>query len=65
MSATVYGGTFNLFDVTLRKLGIETRFFNPDDSAEDIEKLIDENTKMIFTETLANPAIVVLDFEKI
>jgi len=64
-SSAVYGGTFNLFDVTLRKLGIETRFFNPDDSAEDIEKLIDENTKMIFTETLANPAIVVLDFEKI
>ncbi len=64
-SSAVYGGTFNLFDVTLRKLGIETRFFNPDDSAEDIEKLIDDKTKMIFTETLANPAIVVLDFEKI
>ena len=64
-SSAVYGGTFNLLDVTLRKLGVETRFFNPDDSAEDIEKLIDENTKMIFTETLANPAIVVLDFEKI
>lgn len=64
-SSAVYGGTFNLLDVTLRKLGVETRFFNPDDSAEDIEKLIDSNTKMIFTETLANPAIVVLDFEKI
>ncbi len=64
-SSAVYGGTFNLFDVTLRKLGIETRFFNPDDSAKDIERLIDDKTKMIFTETLANPAIVVLDFEKI
>ena len=41
-SSAVYGGTFNLLDVTLRKLGVETRFFNPDDSAEDIEKLIDE-----------------------
>ncbi len=64
-SSAVYGGSFNLLDVTLRKLGIETRFFNPDDSAEDIEKLIDDKTKLIFTESLANPAIVVLDFEKI
>lgn len=64
-SAAVYGGTYNLFDVTLRKLGIETRFFNPDDKEEDIDKLVDENTKLIFTETLANPSIVVLDFDKI
>lgn len=63
--SAVYGGTYNLFDVTLRKLGIETRFFKPDDSAEDIEKLIDDNTKLIFAETLANPAIVVLDFDKV
>lgn len=64
-SAAVYGGTYNLFDVTLRKLGIETRFFNPDDDEEKIESLVDENTKLIFTETLANPSIVVLDFDKI
>lgn len=64
-SSAVYGGTYNLFDVTLRKLGIETRFFNPDDKEEDIDKLVDENTKLIFTETLANPSIVVLDFDKI
>lgn len=64
-SAAVYGGTYNLFDVTLRKLGIETRFFNPDDKEENIDKLVDENTKLIFTETLANPSIVVLDFDKI
>ncbi|MDE5964726.1 MAG: PLP-dependent transferase, partial [Eubacterium sp.] len=58
---TIYGGTYNLFSTTLPKLGIECRFFNPDAPTEEIEKLIDENTKMIFTETIANPAIVVLD----
>ncbi len=64
-SQAVYGGTFNLCGTTLPKLGIECRFFDPDDSAEDIEKLIDDRTKLILTETIANPAIVVLDFEKI
>ena len=64
-SAAIYGGTFNLFAVTLPKLGIQTRFFDPDDSAEDIEKLIDDKTKLIFTETVANPSIKIIDFEKI
>ena len=64
-ASAVYGGTYNLFSVTLKKYGIETRFFDPDDSAENIEKLIDENTKVIFAETVANPTIVVLDFDKI
>ena len=64
-SQAVYGGTYNLFAVTLPKLGIECRFFDPDAPAEEIEKLIDKNTKMIFTETVANPPIIVLDFEKI
>ena len=64
-SQAVYGGTYNLFAVTLPKLGIECKFFDPDAPAEEIEKLIDKNTKMIFTETVANPSIVVLDFEKI
>ena len=64
-SQAVYGGTYNLFAVTLPKLGIECRFFDPDAPAEEIEKLIDKNTKMIFTETVANPSIIVLDFEKI
>ncbi len=64
ISQACYGGTYNLFGTTLPKLGIECRFFDPDDSAENIEKLIDEKTKLIFTETVANPAIVVLDFEK-
>ena len=64
-ASAVYGGTYNLFSVTLKKYGIETRFFDPDDSAETIEKLIDDNTKVIFAETVANPTIVVLDFDKI
>lgn len=64
-SSAVYGGTYNLFAVTLPKLGIECRFFDPDAPEEEIEKLIDGKTRLIFTETIANPAIVVLDFEKI
>ena len=64
-SEAIYGGTFNLFSVTLNKLGIECRFFNPDNNIEEIEKLIDEKTKLIFAETIANPAIIVLDIEKI
>ena len=64
-SQACYGGTFNLFGTTLPKLGIECRFFDPDDSAENIEKLIDGRTKFIIAETIANPAIVVLDFDKI
>lgn len=63
-STQVYGGTYNLFGTTLPKLGIECRFVNPDASAEEIEKLIDDKTKMVFVETIANPAISVIDFEK-
>lgn len=65
ISQACYGGTFNLFGTTLPKVGIECRFFNPDDSAENIEKLIDDRTKFILAETVANPAIVILDFDKI
>lgn len=61
----VYGGTFNLFGTTLPKLGIECRFFDPDASEEEIDKLVDEKTKLLFAETVANPAIIVLDFDKI
>ena len=63
-SSAIYGGSFNLFSVTLPRLGIEGRFFDPDAPAEEIEKLIDEKTKFIFTETVANPSIKVLDFDK-
>ena len=61
-SSAIYGGSFNLFAVTLPKLGIETRFFDPDAPAEEIEKLIDDKTRLIFTETLPNPAIKMLDY---
>lgn len=64
-SQSVYGGTFNLFGTTLPKLGIECRFFDPDDSAEHIQSLIDDRTKFIIAETIANPSMVVLDFDKI
>lgn len=63
-SAAVYGGTTNLFAVTLRKLGIEVTFVNPDAPEEELQAAFRENTKLVFTETLANPALVVTDIEK-
>lgn len=65
VSSCIYGGSFNLFGTTLPKLGIECRFFHPDDSAEKIESLIDERTRFVFGETIANPSIIILDFEKL
>ncbi|MCI9009836.1 MAG: O-acetylhomoserine aminocarboxypropyltransferase/cysteine synthase [Clostridia bacterium] len=64
-ASEIYGGTYNLFAVTLPKFGIECRFFDVDDSDEKIRSLIDDRTKFIFAETVANPAIAVLDFDKI
>ena len=64
-SRAIYGGSYNLFSVTLPKYGIETRFFDPDDTEQNIDKLVDDKTRAIFTETIANPTIVVLDFDKI
>ena len=63
-SAAIYGGTFNLFNVTLRKLGIDTTFVDPNISAEELQALIRPNTKLIFGETLTNPSLDVLDIEK-
>ncbi|MFW5780007.1 MAG: O-acetylhomoserine aminocarboxypropyltransferase/cysteine synthase family protein [Bacillota bacterium] len=63
--STLYGGTHNLFNVTLPKYGINCRFISPDADESKIEKLIDKNTKVIFAETLANPAMHVADLEKI
>ena len=62
--STIYGGTTNLFAVTLKKIGIEVRFVTPDMSDEEIEKLFDENTRLFFGETIANPALVVFDIER-
>lgn len=64
-SRAIYGGSYNLFSVTLPKYGIQTRFFDPDDTEGNIDKLVDDKTRAIFTETIANPTIVVLDFEKL
>lgn len=63
-SATIYGGSWNLLDVTLRRLGIETTFVNQDAPAEEIARAIRPNTKALFGETLANPKLSVLDFDK-
>jgi len=63
-AATIYGGTFNLFEVTFKKMGIEVTFVDQDASEEEIEKAFRPNTKALFGETIANPAIAVLDIEK-
>ena len=63
-TSTIYGGTFNLFAVTFKKLGIECTFVDPDASSEEIEKAFRPNTKLVFGETIANPALTVLDIEK-
>lgn len=63
-SAKVYGGTFNLYAATLKKMGIECTFVDPDASEEEIEKAFRPNTKAVVGETIANPALVVLDIEK-
>lgn len=62
--STIYGGTTNLFAVTLKKIGIDVRFATPDMSDEEIEGLFDENTRLFFGETIANPALVVFDIER-
>ena len=63
-SSTVYGGTFNLFGVTLKKMGIDITFVDPNASDEELNAAFKENTKAVFGETIANPALVVLDIEK-
>ena len=63
-SNEIYGGTFNLFGVTLKKLGIECTFVNPEDSEENIMKAFKPNTKAMFGETISNPGCNVLDIEK-
>ena len=63
-SATVYGGTSNLFVVTMKKMGVDVTLVDPDAPEEEIEKAIRPNTKCIYGESIANPALVVLDLEK-
>ena len=63
-STEIYGGTYNLFGVTLKKLGIECTFVNPEASEEEIQKAFRPNTKVLFGETISNPGCNVLDIEK-
>ncbi|MDO4295472.1 MAG: aminotransferase class I/II-fold pyridoxal phosphate-dependent enzyme, partial [bacterium] len=63
-TATIYGGSTNLFTVTLKKMGISCTLVDPDASEEELEKAFLPNTKAVFAETIANPALVVLDIEK-
>ena len=63
-ASAIYGGTFNLFSVTMKKLGIEFTFVHPDADESEIEKCFRPNTKAVFAETLSNPSLIVLDIEK-
>lgn len=63
-SSSIYGGTFNLIDVTMRKMGIEATFVAPDASEEELAAAFRPNTRAMFGETIANPALTVLDIEK-
>ena len=63
-SSTIYGGTYNLFHVTMRKMGIDFTFVEPDCSDEELEAAFRPNTKAVFGETIANPALTVLDIQR-
>ncbi|HEY5583764.1 MAG TPA: O-acetylhomoserine aminocarboxypropyltransferase/cysteine synthase family protein [Ruminiclostridium sp.] len=63
-SSTVYGGTFNLFSTSLKKMGIKVTFVDQDSSDEEIQKAFQKNTKALFGETIANPKISILDVDK-
>lgn len=64
MSSTVYGGTFNLLTVTMKRMGIECTVIDPDCTEEELNAVFRENTRCVLAESIANPALVVLDFEK-
>lgn len=64
LSSTVYGGTFNLITCTMKKMGIECTIVDPDAAQEELAEAFKPNTKCVFAETIANPALVVLDIEK-
>ena len=63
-TSTIYGGTFNLFSVTMKKLGIECTFVDPDASVDELQKAFRPNTKCVFAESISNPSLIVCDFEK-
>lgn len=63
-SSSIYGGTYNLFAVTMKKMGIDFTFISPDCTEEELNAAFRDNTKAVFGETIANPALTVLDIEK-
>ena len=63
-SSTIYGGSFNLMSVTMKRMGIDVTFVNPDCSLEELNAAFRPNTKVVYGETIANPALTVLDIEK-
>ena len=63
-SSAIYGGTYNLFNSAMRKMGIDFTFVHPDCSDEELNAAFKDNTKAVFTETISNPALVVLDIER-
>ena len=63
-SSTIYGGSFNLFNVTMRRMGIDFTFVDPDCSDDELEAAFKPNTKAVFGETISNPSLVVLDIER-
>ena len=63
-ASTIYGGTFNLYGTTMKKMGVDCTFVDPDASYEELEKAFQPNTKCVFAETISNPSLVVLDIEK-
>lgn len=63
-SSTIYGGTFNLIATTMKKMGIDVTFVSPDATDEELEEAFQENTRAVFGESIANPALTVLDIEK-
>ncbi len=63
-SSSIYGGTFNLISVTMKRMGIEATFVSPDCTEEELSAAFQPNTKLVFGETIANPALTVLDIEK-
>lgn len=63
-ASTIYGGTFNLYGATLKKMGVDCTFVDPDASEEEIEAAFRPNTKALFGESIANPSLVILDLEK-
>lgn len=63
-SSTVYGGTYNLFAVTLKRMGIECTFIDPDCTDEELDAAFQPNTKLVFGESIANPALIILDIER-